>query len=176
MTKLLLCFLEICLLRRAPQDLPVSGFLLGLSLLLFCAVELLLALQSLAPAAAATLVIVDAGLLAGLLWALLWIQDRLNRMPQTLTALYGAGAVMQVVALPLVLWQPGEVGADPMTPGMMLASLLLWLWLLWNLVVIGHVIRHAISTILPVGIMLGLLYVFVSFSVTRSIFFSTAAA
>lgn len=168
-------FLDICLLRMAPQDLPASSFLLGLSLLMYAAVSLMMGLQSLAPAPAISLTVVDTGLLAGLLWVLLWIRDMLSRFQQALTALYGAGAVMQLIATPLVLWQPAVVEAEQMTPGMVLASVLLWLWLLWNLVVIGHILRHTVSTILPVGIMLGLLYVFVSFSVTRSIFFSTAA-
>lgn len=176
MVKLLLCFFDICLLRRAPQDLPTSSFLLGFSLLLYAVVGLIMALQRLEALPGTLLIVVDAGLLAGLLWALLWIQDVLNRYQQALTALYGAGAVMQVIAAPLVVWQPDVVAADAMTPGMMLVSVLLWLWLLWNLVVVGHIVRHAISTILPVGVMLGLLYVFVSFSVTRSIFFTTAAA
>lgn len=176
MIRLLLAFLDICLLRKAPQDLPASTFLLGLSLLMYAAIALAMALQGLPPTPAVVLTLVDTGLLAGLLWALLWIRDMLSRYQQALTALYGAGAVMQLIAVPLVLWQPAAADAAPTTPGMVIASVLLWLWLLWNLLVIGHILRHTVSTILPVGIMLGLLYVFVSFSVTRSIFFSSAAA
>jgi hypothetical protein len=168
-------FFDICRLRLAPQDLPSSSFLLGLSLLLYAAVGLLMALQSLPVASAVTLTLVDALLLAGMLWALLWVRDLLVRFQQSLTALYGAGAVMQALAAPLVLGQPPIAGAETVTTAMMVISLLLWLWLLWNLMVIGHILRHTISTSLPVGMMLGLLYVFVSFSVTRSLFFPEAS-
>lgn len=174
MGKLLTAFIEICLLRRAPQDVPASGFLLALSLLLYALVGLALSAQSLNPGPAMTLTVIDAGLLAGLLWVLLWIKDLLNRYQQSLTALFGAGAVMQVIALPLVLMQPESVTPETMSPGVAMVSLLLWLWLFWNLVIIGHVLRHAISTVLPVGMILALFYVFVSFSVTRSLFFSPA--
>lgn len=171
MIELLQCFVDICLLRRAPQDLPASTFLLGLSLMLYVAVDLMMALFGLTFLRAIALSIIDAGLLAGLLWILLWIRERLPRYTQTLTALFGAGAVMQLVAAPAVLWQ---WNATPGGTATLIASLLLWVWLLWNLVVIGHVLRHAVSTVLPIGVALGLLYLFVTFSITRTIFFPEA--
>lgn len=167
MIRLLLRFLDICLLRLSPQDLPASSFLLGLSLLMYAALAFGTALLSLPLLPAFMLALIDAGLIAGLLWILLWIRDMLNRLPQTLSALYGAGAAMQLIALPLVLWQSASVSA----PAQGLGALLLWIWLLWHLLVVGHVLRHAVSTILPLGMLLALLYVFVSFSVTRSVFF-----
>lgn len=171
MIELLRCFLDICLLRRAPQDLPSSSFLLGLSLALYAVVDLSMALIGLSPVQAITLAVVDAGMLAGLLWILLWIRERLSRYTQTLTALYGASAVLQIIAAPVVLWQ---WSASPTGAVAIVAPLLLWIWLLWNLVVIGHVLRHAISTVLPIGVGLALLYLFVTFSITRTIFFPEA--
>lgn len=168
MIRLLLRFLDICLLRLAPQDMPCSSFLLGLSLLMYAGLSFTAALLSLPVFSAFILALFDAGLIAGLLWILLWIRDLLNRMPQTLIALYGSGTVMQLIALPVVLWQNSAVAA----PAQGVAAILLWLWLLWHLVVIGHVLRHAVQTILPLGTLLALLYLFVSFSVTRTIFFS----
>jgi len=170
MIRLLLRFLDICLLRLAPQDLPGSSFLLGLSLVMYAALAFGAALLSLPFFPALVLALFDAGLIAGLLWILLWIRDTLNRFPQTLIALYGSGTVMQLIALPLVLWQTAEVAA----PAQGVAALLLWVWLLWHLLVVGHVLRHAVNTILPLGTLLALLYLFVSFSVTRTIFFSGA--
>ncbi len=167
-------FFDICLLRLAPQDLPPSVFLFGVSLLLYVGVGVVLGLQTLSVPLALILTLVDAALLAGMLWILLWIRDLLNRFQQSLTALYGATAVMQALAAPLVLWQPGIVDAETVTTAMMAVSLLLWLWLLWNLMVIGHILRHTIATSLPVGMLLALLYVFASFSVTRSLFFPEA--
>ena len=167
MIRLLLRFLDICLLRLTPQDLPASSFLLGLSLLMYAALAFGTALLSLPLLPAAMLTVVDVGLIAGLLWILLWIRDMVNRFPQALSALYGAGAVMQLIALPLILWQSASVSA----PAQGVSALLLWVWLLWHLLVVGHVLRHAVNTILPLGTLLALLYVFISFSVTRTIFF-----
>lgn len=167
MIRLLLRFLDICLLRLAPQDLPGSSFLLGLSFIMYATLAFGAAVLSLPILPAFLLALFDAGLVAGLLWILLWIRDLLNRFPQTLIALYGSGTVMQLIALPIVLWQTAGVAA----PAQGMAALLLWIWLLWHLLVVGHVLRHAVNTILLLGTLLALLYLFVSFSVTRTIFF-----
>jgi hypothetical protein len=53
----------------------------------------------------------------------------------------------------------------------MIASLLLWIWLLWDLLVIGHILRHTLSTRLPIGVLLGVVYLFISYTVTRILFF-----
>lgn len=170
MIRLLLRFFDICLLRLAPQDMPCSSFLLGLSAIMYAALAFCAALLSLPVLPALMLAALDVALVAGLLWILLWIRDLLNRLPQTLIALYGSGTVMQLIAIPAVVWQATAAAA----PVQDVAAILLWLWLLWHLLIIGHVLRHAIDTILPLGMLLALLYLFVSFSVTRTIFFSGA--
>jgi hypothetical protein len=164
MTLVLQRFIEVCLLRAGPQDLPASRFLVAVALGLYGAVGLVLGLRALSPGEAMLVVTLDVGLLAGLLFVLLWIRQLLNRYLQALTALLGTGAVLEVVAAPLLFWQQ-TWSADAMTPAMVAGSLLFWAWLLWSLVVIGHILRHTLSTVFPVGIMLGLLYMFVSFSI-----------
>lgn len=157
-------FIEICLLRAAPQDLPASRFLAVIALGLYGAVGLALGLRNVGFGRAMLAVTLDIGLLAGLLFLLLWIRQLLNRYLQALTALLGTGAVLEVVVSPLLLWQE-TWPAGAATPAMVAGSMLFWLWLLWGLVVVGHILRHTLSTVFPVGVMLGLLYMFVSFSV-----------
>lgn len=157
-------FIEICLLRAAPQDLPASRFLAAIALGLYGAVGLVLGLRNVGFGQAVLAVALDIGLLAGLLFLLLWIRQLLNRYLQALTALLGTGAVLEVVVAPLLLWQESWP-AGAATPAMVAGSALFWLWLLWGLVVVGHILRHTLSTVFPVGVMLGLLYMFVSFSI-----------
>lgn len=171
MDRLLRRFADICLLRAGPQDLPASRFLLGLSAGAYLLAGVLISLQNLNVLQAALLVLVDAALLALLLFLVLWIRDRLARLLQTLTAFFGAGALLELVAWPILAWQQHALSGETVTPALLAASLLLWVWLFWNLMVIGHILRHALSTLLPVGVALGLLYMFVSFSVSRILFF-----
>jgi hypothetical protein len=164
-------FFEICLLRAGPQDLPVSRFLLWVSLLAYAAVGMVMSLQNLDVARAILLVAIDTALLATLLFALLWSRALLERYLQTLTALLGTGAILQLAALPILSWQQEGLGDETVTTALMIASLLLWIWLLWNMLVVGHILRHTLSTRLPIGVLLGLAYLFISYSVTRILFF-----
>jgi energy-converting hydrogenase Eha subunit C len=164
-------FFEICLLRAGPQDLPASRFLLWISLLAYGAVGMVMSVQNLDVARASLLVLLDTALLAALLFALLWSRGLLERYLQTMTALLGTGAILQVAALPILSWQREGLGEETISTTLMIASLLLWIWLLWNLIVVGHILRHTLSTRLPIGVLLGLAYLFISYSVTRILFF-----
>jgi len=171
MGRLLQRVFDICLLRAGPQDLPASRFLLVLGVLAYAAVGMVMSTQNLDIGQAVLLVALDGALLAGLLFALLWARDLLERYQQTLTALFGTGAILQLAALPILSWQQAGLGDDTISPALMAASLLLWMWLLWDLIVIGHILRHTLSTRLPIGVLLALAYLFISYSVTRILFF-----
>jgi hypothetical protein len=171
MGRLLQRFFDICLLRAGPQDLPAYSSLLWLSLLAYCAVGLVMSVQNLDVGSAILLVALDSALLAALLFALLWSRAALERYLQTLIALLGTGAILQLAALPILSWQQASLVDDTVTPALMTASLLLWIWLLWDLLVIGHILRHTLATRLPIGVLLGVAYLFISYSVTRILFF-----
>lgn len=162
MNLLLQRFIEICLLKAGPQDLPSSGFLLILALLCYGLVGIGLSLNQATFATSLLMVLVDVMLLALMTYLLLWLRLLPQRFLQTLTALAGTGALLALAAWPLLLWQQqSAVG---------LASLLLWLWFFWNLMVFGHIIRHALTTRLTIGVVMALLYMYLSFNVSRALF------
>lgn len=171
MGRLLHRFFDICLLRAGPQDLPASTVLLWLSLLAYFTVGMVMSVQNLDVAHATLLVALDSALLAALLFALLWSRNALDRYLQTLTALLGTGAILQLAAMPILSWQQQGLGDEGVSAGLMISSLLLWIWLLWDLIVVGHILRHTLSTRLPIGVLIGLAYLFISYSVTRILFF-----
>jgi hypothetical protein len=174
MNAILRSFVSICLLRMGPQDLPAAPALLVIAIFLYMATGMIVAAQHMSMAGAIGLATLDTALFGFMLFLLLWIQQKLERFQQTFTALLGTGALLELVAVPLLMWQQHgiDISAETLTTGAIIASLLLWVWLFWSLLVIGHIIRHAIDTILPIGVLLGVLYMFVTFSVTRSLFFS----
>ncbi len=168
-------FFDICLLRAGPQDLPSSTFLLGLALLLYFAMGVLLTMISLPLAQAVMLVVVDIALLGVLVYVLLWANNLLTRLIRVLTALLGSGVFFEVMALPLLAWQQrildnaqAEVISLDET-GIIVSSLFLWLVLFWNLIVIGHIVRHALSTLMPIGIAISVAYMFISITISQKL-------
>ena len=166
MLQLIRAWFDICLLRRGPQDLPVSGFFLGLSLGCYALVSLLVASPSFGVADAALLAVVDTAMLAGFVVVLLYLQSKTERINQTLSALAGSGSLMGLFALPLVLL------VDPGQPAEQVPALLGGVWLsllIWNLFVMGHIMRHALSSSFAIGLGAAVLYALVSMQIVATL-------
>jgi hypothetical protein len=158
-------FWKICLLRLAPQDLPTSSLLLALSLLMYVLSSIVVGLVNMSPLSALLSGVVDVLIVAGLTFLLLWVRDLGVRYMQTLTALAGSGTILAVFAAPVLWWQVQQPDVLPMVSTMLMMALLTW-----NLVVVGHVLRHAITTKLYLGILIALVYLYVAISIISSLF------
>jgi len=160
-------FAGICLLRAAPQDLPASRMLLGVTLGLYLLFAWLLAIPAYGQANAVWVALLDTALLIVFIQALLFLLARGPRILQTLTAMAGSGSLLGLLALPLVLWgQPSQ--AEEQVSGLLLYA---WLLLLvWNLLVAGHILRHALSTSLGIGVGVALLYALFSMQLVAILF------
>lgn len=160
-------FFDICLLRQTPQDLPASGLLLGLALGAYTLSGALVSNVTLPAGTAVLAALTDTALLAGLTAGALHLQHLQGRLSQTLTALAGTGAILAVLAIPLTGWlsRVQEAGADSSLP-----RLLLLLLLGWSLAVAGHILRHALSTIFALGLVLAVIFYWISYSILFSLF------
>ena len=149
-------FLAICLLRKGPQDVPASPVLLCLTLLSYGLSGVLIPLLDVDLSTSLMLTVLDIALLTGLTYGALTLRDYRQRFMQTLTALLGTGTLLQLLALPLLFLLEQE-GAGSGGPGW---SWLLWLVLfIWGIVIMAHILRHALSTSLGVGCLYSLAYV-----------------
>ena len=167
MFHLIKMFWDICAVKTGPQDLPTSNFLLGLVLLAYFVTGTVVAAIQWPFSQAVLAAVLDTAFLALLSRVLLWTRMLSGRFVQTLTALAGCGALMTVIATPLVLWQTWVGVTDANAPT--LPSWLLMIWMVWNVVVVGHIIRHALSTVLPLGIGLAAVYAYITFELMRII-------
>jgi hypothetical protein len=158
-------FWDICAVKAAPQDLPASSFLLSLALLAYLVTGAVVAAFQWPLSQAILAAFLDTVFLTVLSRVLLWARMLSGRFVQTLTALAGSGAVMTVIALPLVMWQSFVGVTDANAPT--LPSWLLMIWMIWNVVVVGHILRHALSTVLPLGIGLAAVYAYITFQLMR---------
>lgn len=161
-------FVELCLLRRPPQDLPAS--------------ETLFAIVMLADLVVGGMVGIAAGLswwtslLQGVAEILLMLtalyvaltQLKLGaRFLQSATALFGSGALLGLVAIPLLGLNPtGSQETDLAALG---AFLLLGL-VIWGILVTGHILRHAFAITLGQGAAIAVAFQIIVVSLVTSLF------
>jgi len=169
MKNLIDVFWKVCLFKLKPQDLPSSSFLMLASIVAYGIASALVGLTSLPPVAAILSAVLDVALMGAMTQLLLWIRELGPRFQQTFTALMGTGAILGFLALPLFFMQM-QLGDE----GVVLPSLFILGLMFWNLSIIGHILRHAISAPFFVGVMLAVIYMYVSISVMRSLFSTVA--
>lgn len=168
MIQLFRLFFDICLLQRGPRDVPASRWLFHFTVLAYLGSSLLLLVldggpfwQSVVKAA------LDLAVLMGIVQGVLYWRRLQDRVLQTLTALLGTGVVLALIALPVVRWlylgaASGQVEALPA---------MLWLvMLVWNIVVIGHIMRHALEVQMVWGVLVGMGYLTVSVTLIELLF------
>lgn len=160
-------FIDICLLRLAPQALPYSGTLLMVALAAYTLTGVLAALSILPMGEALMAGIASTGLLSVLTVTLLYARSLQGRINQTLTALAGTGALLDTIGVPLNHWFQAakSSGGDPTLP-----TLLILVLVGWSLAVSAHVLRHALSTLFFFGLMLALVFFWVSLNVIYEFF------
>ncbi len=171
MGKLLNIFVDICLLRAGPQDLPTSRFLAVIAALLGLLTGALVIVESFGSVLYALFAqLLDLLLLLTLLRIGLVYRRLGARFLQVATALFGSSALINLVTMPLQLL----IGEDPSTTlGGELGVLLYLFLLVWALVVIGHILRHAFDIRFSGGILVALVY-FLMINWLVQIFFPVA--
>ncbi len=155
MSRLLQLFIDICLFRARPQDLPASPFLLLLCIVVSIAtgfIPVLNHLKGVYPALAASLM--DTGLILLFLRGGLYFLEKEPRFLQTATAIFGSGAVINIPLLVLELMF-AAAQSDVMQA---VATLLFLLLVVWSLLVLGHILRYALDIRFAGGVAIALGY------------------
>jgi len=149
---------RLCVLKANPQDLPVSPLLLAGALATHFGLDVLTLIDAYPAPAALTGAAVDTALLVALVHTTLLLRHLGNRTVQTLTALGFIGALFSAMA-----WL-GTALFGAVLPAN-------WVWsafLIWYLLVFGHVARHALSVSLPAGVAIALAYFLMSVLIVGS--------
>lgn len=163
-------FWNICRFRLGPQELPASNSLFVATLLLYVLISTIISGFELAPEWALLSAVVEVALLLGMLRMMLWVRDLWPRFQQTAMAMLGTGVLFGLIAVPLMWWQlQYEEPVQAFAP-----SLLIFGLFIWNVAVIGHILRHALNTPVYVGVALSLLYSYVTITILRAIFFTSS--
>ena len=150
-------YIDICLFKKGPQDLPFSIGLYRMTVAGYAVASLLImSFLSMDMLPALTNVLIHFLLIWIFVWVILAFDRKIHRFYPTLSALLGTDMVISFCALPALaavyaLVQPGVF------------FLFLVLMVIWHLAVMGNIIRHALSKSLFSGLLLAFLFVFGSF-------------
>lgn len=146
MAALLRKLLEVCLLRRGPQDLPFSPPAVRVFTLVLLSLQLAFAaFHQMPPGALAARVLVTVLLLFGATLALLRWRDMANRATQTLLAVAGTEVLFALVTMPLLLLVQPHLGSDNPPPSMLLVMLMAVFAFFWKLRVNAAIWRQALE-------------------------------
>jgi len=160
---------NIVLLRAGPQDLPAGVASPILALILFVLVMLASGLISQSPEPGVpigTAMLISIGLPLLALWVLLAVRRRSERFNQTVAALFGAGALISLINLPLWLNSTLPVPA----PLVMLALV----GLFWSIAIDGHIWRNALDIGYAAGVAVAVLILFAQLAAFQGLTGGTA--
>lgn len=158
---------EICLLRAGPQELPAAPRFLALVLAGYFLVDVLISRLSFGLGAAVAVSVLDVLLLAAFVQLVLRMVAKPERFNQTLAALAGTGLLLGMVAYPLIRGLLLAQAAGDAAAGLAV----LWLAVLaWSLLILGHILRHALAVPLITGVGIGVLYSLLSVMIVRAVF------
>ncbi len=168
MTPILKLYLDICRLRKGPEDVPYSN-VLALVTLIFYGFFLLLArvgVGGLSFQFSALSLAMILGVFSLTLFLFLAFKKLSSRFLQTFTALIGSDLVITAFSLPLV-WANslGERNALSMTTGLMILALMVW-----DLIVKGFIFQRAMGISSLQGNLLALAMIMLTLNLDESLY------
>jgi len=167
MVALLQFYIELCLLRRAPQDLPASLALLWLVVVVDLLISVMVGLAAdLSLGLAWWQGVADLVLTLGLLHLGLLFSGHPGRFLQLASALLGAGSLLGLFALvPLAFLTGAESRGETSWAGLPVLLLLFW-----SLLVTGHILRHGFGLRLGQGVVIAVAYNLLASTLVNSLF------
>ena len=148
-------FWQIALFRQGPEDLPDSQPLLILAFAAYVLVDAVVIVTLYPRQALPPLLLVDVGFLT--LWSMgvLRLFGYAARLKRTLTALFGVGALLQVLAFPLSAWPSFGI---PLEIPLYLRILVSLIILLWSVAVYGYVFSRSLDRSMGTGVLFSVVY------------------
>ncbi len=164
MLSLIIAFVDIALHRRGPDKLPASQFFFVLVLIVSVAVELVELLIAQVGERTLVLTLFDVVVDLAFVWAVLKAFGRERRFLQTATAILGTDALLNVLSLPLVLWNHALPSPETQTLASAVIFVLFLVLTFWSIDISGFVLARAIERSYLIGVTIMLAYVMLSLS------------
>ena len=156
---IVLHFVNLCLFKSGPEDLPASQSLLKITLLVYLMVSVLVGLTN-----ADWMISIWTGLTETIfmmlvLWLILQFRGFQARYVQTLTAMAGSQIILGLISIPILTWfyQLEEI-EQPKSLAMMLIMIVLF----WSLMVTAHIFRKSLDIKPSRAVLITVIYSIVS--------------
>ena len=159
MLTMLQFYVQLCFLKKTPQDAPYSKSLYYFAIAAYYFIGVLIISLTQAWFVAFVMSLLQLGLLMFLTNILLWVWKAHERYEQTMTALTMSGAIVGLIAIPIM----SSLGTSE---DQLVAPMIWFVLILWEAVIIGHIYRHAMEISLPGGLGIAFVYMYLSFAVT----------
>jgi len=159
-------YTELCFLRVAPQDAPSSSNVFYISVFSYFMVGAFVISLNQTILTGLFLSGVQTALLMFLANLVLWIKKTPERYHQTMSALCATGAIIGLIALPImsVLATGSTTGVDTDTISF---GFIIWLVLiLWESYVVAHILKHSMDIPMMAGLAGAFIYMYLSFAIT----------
>ena len=160
---------ELCFLKVAPQDAPSSSNAYYISVVSYFLVGAFVISVNQSMLTGLFLSGIQTALLMFLANLVLWIKKTPERYHQTMTALCSTGAIIGLIALPIMSYiaTSGTAGVDSDSLSF---GFLVWLVLiLWETIVIAHILKHSMDIPMIAGLSASFVYMYLSFAITLRI-------
>lgn len=149
-------FINLLLFRAGPQDMPASNTMLKITILACFVTDIIGAIGLLGLTLSAVLSAGQIMLYSAFIFLLLKINNKTERWQQTLIALFGALALINLASYPFIqnlnLISEGKL---VLTPGLLIVAALQ----LWFFVVMARILRDAIDVTMGRAILLTFLII-----------------
>jgi hypothetical protein len=170
---ILLRFIDICIFKAGPADIPASGWLMKLSILCYFVISLLVNTfeHGLLANFLASVVEITFVLLA--VKVLLQFRGLANRYLQTVTAIAGTSCCIGIVALPILGIFHFFAGAEDVR----VTVLSVWLMILltiWSLAVTSHIFEQSLAIKKGTAMVITIAYAIILIMVIRFVIIGVA--
>jgi hypothetical protein len=164
---LLRIFVDLCLIKTGPKEVPDSEVLLKLVFLIYFLAGTLLLSSSMEFSEAVIQSFIET-LLVGLFIYILAIFFAVkNRFNQSITAIYGSGALITIFSVPFVFMienltkQGGSTGV---------VGMIVFLIVCWSFIVMANIIREMIQKSFSISLLLTFCYLYLSYQVIQMVY------
>lgn len=157
--KIIFRYIDLCRLNAGPADMPSSDKLLKITLLAYFLVGVLIGRIDSGWDVSLLTSLTDTLFMVIVINVLLKFKGLQTRYKQTLTALSGAGIILNLIGFPLLLWLNQT---DKLEQGTSVAMLFVIALMIWNLMVIAHIFRQALDIKAGTAAMLTVMYTVMS--------------
>ncbi|MCK4842977.1 MAG: hypothetical protein KAT04_14035 [Methylococcales bacterium] len=162
MYEFLKLFFDICLLKKGPQDIPVSQWLLRLLIAIYAGISFFILVLNSDVFNTILQVIVELALILSSTAIILYIANKRSRYQQTASALMATDALISFFALPAM--------ATLVVQSSDLAVITIFCLMLWHWVVSGHIFSQTLEQPFAFGLGVAFLYILVSYQVMALLF------